>query len=148
MEVQEDFKELLALFNGHKVEYIIVGAYALAYHGAPRFTGDLDILVQPSALNAQKILSALADFGFGSLQLKIEDFMNPDFVIQLGAPPVRIGILTSLTGVDWEQAEKGKEKGPYGDICVNFLGRKQYIANKRAVGRKKDQADLEALGEE
>lgn len=148
MEAQKDFKELLELFNGHKIEYMIVGAYALAYHGAPRFTGDIDIFIKPSIDNAQRILSALADFGFGSLNLTIEDFQNPDSVVQLGVPPVRIDIMTSITGVTWEKADKGKVKGLYGDIPVHFLGREQYIANKRAIGRKKDLADLESLGEE
>lgn len=148
MEVQKDFKELLELFNGHKVKYIIVGAYALAYHGAPRFTGDIDILVHPSHENAQKILSVLSDFGFGSLNLTIEDFKNPNTVVQLGVPPVRIDIITSITGVDWEEAENGKIEGLYGDVPVYFLGREQYITNKRAIGRKKDLADIESLGEE
>ncbi|PJA47558.1 MAG: hypothetical protein CO171_09500, partial [Syntrophobacterales bacterium CG_4_9_14_3_um_filter_49_8] len=122
--------------------------YALAYHGAPRFTGDIDIFIHPSPENAQKILSALADFGFGSMNLKIEDFKNPNSVVQLGVPPVRIDIITSITGVDWEEADKGKIEGLYGDVPVCFLGREQYIANKRAVGRKKDLADIESLGEE
>jgi len=148
MEAQADFKELLELFNGHKIEYVIVGAYALAYHGAPRFTGDIDILVKPSIENARRILSALANFGFGSLNLTAEDFHKPDSVIQLGLPPVRIDIITSITGVTWEEADKGKVEGLYGDIPVPFLGREQYIANKRAIGRKKDLADLESLGEE
>lgn len=148
MEVQKDFKELLELFNGHKVKYIIVGAYALAYHGAPRFTGDIDILVHPSHENAQKILSVLSDLGFGSLNLTIEDFKNPNTVVQLGVPPVRIDIITSITGVDWEEAENGKIEGLYGDVPVYFLGREQYITNKRAIGRKKDLADIESLGEE
>lgn len=127
---------------------MIVGAYALAYHGAPRFTGDIDIFIKPSIENAQRILYTLADFGFGSLNLKIEDFQNPDSVVQIGVPPVRIVIMTSITGVTWERADKGKVKGLYGDIPVHFLGREQYIANKRAIGRKKDLADLESLGEE
>ena len=148
MEVQKDFKRLLELLNGHKVEYMIVGAYALAYHGAPRFTGDIDIFVHLSPENAQKILSALADFGFGSLNLTINDFQNPDSVVQLGVPPVRIDIITSITGVTWEEANKGKIKGLYGNVPVCFLGREQYIINKRATGRKKDLADLESLGEE
>jgi len=147
MEIQKDFKELLALFNEHKIEYIIVGAYALAYHGVPRFTGDIDIFVRPSPENAQKILSALADFGFGSQDLTTEDFKNPDYVVQLGVPPVRIDIITSITGVGWEDADKGKREGLYGNVLVFFLGREQYIANKRALGRKKDLADLESLGE-
>ena len=148
MEAQNDFKELLELFNEHKIEYIIVGAYALAYHGAPRFTGDIDIFVNPSIENAQRILSALVDFGFGSLNLTVEDFQNPNSVVQLGVPPVRIDLITSITGVAWEEADKGKVEGLYGNIPVPFLGREQYIVNKRAIGRKKDQADLEYLGEE
>ncbi len=148
MEAQQDFKELLGLFNEHKIEYMIVGAYALAYHGAPRFTGDIDIFVKPSIENAQRILSALNDFGFGSLNLKINDFQNHDSIIQLGVLPVRIDIITSITGVTWEDADQGKVKGLYGDIPVHFLGKEQYIANKRAMGRKKDLADLESLGEE
>ena len=148
MEVQKDFKELLELFNAHRVEYMIVGAYALAFHGVPRFTGDIDILVRPFPENAQNILSALADFGFGSLNLAADDFQKPNYVVQLGSPPVRIDIVTSITGVTWEQADGGKQKGLYGNVPVFFLGREQCIANKRAIGRKKDLADLEALGEE
>ncbi|GAB6269475.1 MAG: hypothetical protein STSR0002_22170 [Smithella sp.] len=148
MEAQKDFKELLELFNGHKVEYMIVGAYALAFYGVPRFTSDIDIFVHPSPENAKKILSALADFGFSSLSLTIEDFQNPDSVVQLGVPPVRIDIITSITGVTWEDADKGKQEGLYGDVPVHFLGKEQYITNKRATGRKKDLADLESLGEE
>jgi hypothetical protein len=148
MEVQQDFKELLELFNGHKVEYMIVGAYALAFHGAPRFTGDIDIFVRPSSQNAKRVLSALADFGFGSLNLTIDDFQNPNAVVQLGSPPVRIDLINSIKGVTWEEADREKQAGLYGNVPVCFLGREQYIANKRATGRQKDLADLEALGEE
>lgn len=147
MDAQRDYKELLGLFNEKRVEYMIVGAYALAYYGAPRFTGDLDILVNPSLENAEKILSALDDFGFGALELHKQDFQTPDSVIQLGVPPLRIDIVTSLTGVTWEEAARGKIAGTYGDIPVHFLGKEQYIVNKRAIGRRKDLADLEALGE-
>jgi hypothetical protein len=148
MEVQKDFKELLELFNRHNVEYVIVGAYALAHHGVPRFTGDIDIYVHPTPENAQKILAALDDFGFGSLDLTAEDFQKPGSVVQLGVPPVRIDIITSITGVVWQEADKGKNEGLYGDVPVYFLGREQLVANKRATGRKKDLADLESLGEE
>ena len=127
---------------------MIVGGYALAYHGAPRFTGDIDIFVHPSDENAKNILSALDDFGFGSLNLTIDDFQDPNSVVQLGVPPVRIDIITSISGVTWEKANVGKKEGFYGDVPVYFLGREQYITNKRASGRKKDLADLESLGEE
>jgi hypothetical protein len=148
MEVQPDFRELLELFNAHRVDYLIVGGYALAFHGAPRFTGDLDIFVKPDSENAQKILESLADFGFGSLGLTLDDFIHPEKVVQLGIPPVRLDLITSLTGVNWLEAFAGKKAGLYGDVPVYFIGRKQFIANKRALGRKRDLADLEALGEE
>jgi len=114
----------------------------------PRFTGDINILVHLSPENAQKILSALADFGFGSLNLTIDDFQNPNSVVQLGVPPIRIDIMTSITGVTLEKANQGKREGLYGNVPVCFLGREQYIINKRAIGRKKDLADLESLGDE
>jgi hypothetical protein len=148
MEVQQDFKDLLALFNEHKIEYMIVGAYALAFHGAPRYTGDIDILIKPDPLNAQRIMAALNKFGFGLVGLKAEDFETPDKVIQLGIPPVRVDIVTSITGVSWEEAFSGRVEGKYGDVPVYYIGRQQFISNKQALGRKKDLADLEALGEE
>ena len=148
MEAQQDFKELLALFNAHDVAYVIVGAYALSYHGAPRYTGDLDILIQPVAENAQQILGALSEFGFGNLGLTLTDFTTPDNVIQLGYPPVRIDLLTSITGVSWEEVNKNKETGTYGGVKVFYIGRTQLVQNKRLTGRKKDLADLESLEEE
>lgn len=147
MEVQKDFRDLLALFNVHKVEYLIVGGYALAFHGAPRFTGDIDIFVEPNAHNAERILKALIEFGFGSLNLTVADFSSPDKVVQLGVPPVRVDLVTAITGVSWKEAFGGRAPGIYGDIPVYFIGRNEFVANKRAVGRKKDLADLEALGE-
>ena len=148
MEIQKDFEELFKLFNERKVEYIVVGAYALAFHGVPRFTGDIDILVHPSPENAHKILSALADFGFGSLGLTAYEFQTQNYIVQLGVPPVRIDIITSITGVSWAEADKGKIRGYYGGVSVHFLGKDQYIANKRSIGRRKDLADIEALGVE
>ena len=147
MEIQPDFRELLALLNAHKVKYLIAGGYALAFYGAPRATGDIDILVQPTSQNAARVIKTLNAFGFQSVGLTVDDFQNPDRVIQLGVPPVLVDILTSITGVSWKAAFKGKTAGKFGDIPVYYLGRKQFLINKRAVSRKKDQADLEALGE-
>ena len=147
MEIQPDFRELLTLFNAHDVEFIIVGGYALAFHGAPRFTGDLDVLVNSTTANARRILDALDEFGFQSMGLSTGDFEKPDMVVQLGVPPVRIDLITSLTGVSSEEAFSSKVKGEFGDIHLHYIGREQFIANKRAVGRKRDLADLEALGE-
>lgn len=148
MAVEKDFRDLFALFNAHHVEYMIVGGYALAFHGAPRYTGDMDIYVQPDATNAQGVITALTEFGFGSLELSKADFVKADMVVQLGVRPVRIDLITSISGVSWEEAYAGRTQDTYGDVTVYYIGRKQFIANKRAIGRKKDIADLEALGEE
>jgi len=147
MEAQSDFRDLFASFNAHSVEYLIVGAYALAFHGAPRYTGDIDILVRPDRENASRILAALADFGFGDAGLSIDDFASAGKVVQLGVPPVRIDLMTSLTGLKWSDAVKGRESGTYGDVPVTYIGREPFIRNKRATGRRKDLADLEAMGE-
>ena len=116
MEVQQDFKDVLKLLNAHKVDYVIVGAHALAFYGAPRFTGDIDILVKPDRENARRILAALVEFGFGSVELKPEDFTDPEKIVQLGMPPVRIDILMSLTGVSWEDISGCRVPGTYGDV--------------------------------
>lgn len=148
MEIQSDFRELLELLNAYKVEYIIVGGYALAFHGAPRYTGDIDILVKPAPENAHRILKALDDFGFGSIDLTVKDFKKQDNVVQLGVPPVRVDIMTTITGVNWKDALSGSVEGKYSDISVKFIGLNEFVLNKRAVGRKKDLSDLEALGKD
>ncbi len=148
MEVQKDFREFLALLNEHEVKFIIVGGYALAFHGAPRFTGDINVFVKPDKKNAKRIINVLADFGFSSLDITIDDFQNRDNVIQLGLPPVRIDLFTSISGVTWEEADTSKESGLFGNVPVSYIGKEQFIINKRASGRKKDLADLESLGEE
>ena len=147
MEIQPDFRDLLKLFSDHEVEFLIVGGYALAFHGAPRFTGDLDLFIRPSPSNARRVLDALNEFGFSFPNLTQDDFQNPDKVIQLGVPPIRIDLITSISGVSWDDAESHKVAGRYGDVSVAYLGRAEFVQNKHATGRKKDLADLEALGE-
>jgi hypothetical protein len=148
MEVQQDFRDLLELFNKRKVDYLVVGGYALGFHGAPRYTGDLDLFVKADAINAARIMQALDEFGFGSVGLSVPDFEEKGKIVQLGFPPVRIDIITSITGVTWEQARSRRVKGHFGDLMVYFIGRDDFVANKRALGRKKDLADLEAVGED
>ena len=148
MEVQQDFRELLALFNKHGIDYIIVGAYALGFHGVPRYTGDLDIFVKPDPANAKSIMQALREFGFGAVGLTAADFEAEERVIQLGFPPIRIDIMTSITGVSWEQAKAGMVEGRFGDLTVPYIGRDDLVSNKKALGRKRDLADLEGLGAE
>ena len=147
MEVQQDFKKLLELFNAHKVEYAIVGGYALAFHGAPRYTGDIDLLIKPDQENARKVLNALKDFGFAALDLSSDDFSSPEKVVQLGAPPIRIDIVTSITGLTWEQISPNRTTGTYGKVPAYYIGKQEFIANRKAVSRHKDLADIEALGE-
>ena len=145
--MQKDFRDLLVLLNEHEVDFMIVGGYALAFHGVPRFTGDIDIYVRPDHDNAERILSALTDFGFGSLGLVVDDFQNQNKVTQLGVPPVRVDIITSITGVTWENASSGKCPGAYGDVPVFYIGKEEFLVNKQSIGRKKDLADVEALEE-
>jgi hypothetical protein len=144
-KIPQDFKELLELLNSHKVEYLVVGSYALAFHGAPRFTGDIDLFVKPEGDNAKRILAVLNEFGFGSLNFSESDFTSPDNIVQLGVPPVRIDIMTSLTGVSWEKAQAGKVSGSCGEVVVFYIGKTDLIANKKSLGRQKDLADIEAL---
>ena len=148
METIKDYRELLALFNAHEVDYLIVGAYALAHYGAPRYTGDLDVYLRPDRENAARALQALDAFGFGGLDVTVEDLAVPGKVVQLGYPPIRIDLVTSLTGITWREAASGKVKASYGAIPVSYIGRNELIRNKRALGRMKDLADVEALGEE
>ena len=145
MELQPDFKELLVLLNAHKVDYLIVGGYALAFHGAPRFTGDIDIYISTTPENAERVHSTLKEFGFESVGLTTKDFTQADHVIQLGVPPVRIDFVTTIDGVDWAAAWAGRKQGEYGGVPVYFLGRAEFIRNKKTCGRLKDLADIEAL---
>lgn len=145
--VPTDFKELLECLGARGVEYLVVGGYALAFHGAPRATGDIDLFVKPEPGNAARVLAALADFGFTSLNLERKELIAPDQIIQLGVPPVRADIITSLSGISWDEAWASRQEGAIGGIPVSFIGREAFVANKRAAGRLKDLADIEALGE-
>ena len=142
---ERDFVELLRLFNKHRVRYCVVGAYALAFHVRPRYTKDLDIFVEPSIKNGERIVQALQEFGFGSLRVTAEDFVRPERFIQLGYEPVRVDLLTSLAGFTFEQVWRHRALGRYGGVRVPFIGREELIRNKALVGRRQDQADLERL---
>jgi len=120
MKLKTDFKELLALFNPHGVEYLIVGAYALAHHGVPRYTRDLNMLVRPTNDNASRVMDSLQQFGFGEIGLKHEDFTKANAVVQLGVPPIRIDVITSISSVSWDEANGGRVEGAYGDVPTVF----------------------------
>lgn len=147
MTVRRDFEQLLACLNAHRVKYVVIGAHALAAHGVVRATADLDLYVKPTRSNAEHILAALADFGFGSLDLTTSDFERPGRVVQLGVEPLRVDFITSIDGVSWKEADAGKIQGEYGDVPTSYLGREELVRSKRAAGRPKDLLDLCALGE-
>jgi hypothetical protein len=145
--MNQDFLDLLRAFIEHDVRFLIVGAYALGVHGRPRATGDLDVWVDPTPDNAANIMRALAQFGAPMGQVTAEDFSRPGIVFQMGLPPVRIDVLTALSGLTFEEAWPGHTRANFGPVAVDVLGREDFIKNKRATGRARDLGDIEALGE-
>jgi len=144
-KLQSDLKEFIALLNLRKAEYIVVGGHAVAFHGYPRFTGDIDFFVRPTPSNAQLVLAALKDFGFGDLQIGLEDLTTPNRVIQLGRPPNRIDLLTSISGVAFDDAWSSRVSTELDGEAVSFLGLDELIRNKQASNREKDRADVSKL---
>ncbi|MBU4484601.1 nucleotidyltransferase family protein, partial [bacterium] len=145
MKVEKDYEGLLKLFNKHNVRYCIVGAFAVAFYAIPRYTKDIDILVEPNIENAQKILDALNEFGFRSLDLNLDDFSKANGIIQLGIEPIRIDLITSVGDLNFERIWKNRSKGNYGSETVNFIGLDELIKSKQIANRSQDQADLEIL---
>ncbi len=137
--------ECVASLISHGVEFLVAGGFAVAYHGHPRYTGDIDILIRATPDNAARLIAALQDFGFGDLGLTAADFLHPDRMVQLGRAPVRIDLLTSLSSVEatavWAHAVPGELDG----LAVNYLGLAELLATKRATGRPQDLADVAAL---
>ena len=145
MKLSADLREFIELLNSKRVEFIIVGAHALAWHGLPRYTKDIDLLVHADADNAKAIVAALDAFGFGSLGLQVGDFLEADQVIQLGREPNRIDLLTGISGVSWSEAWETKVDGEMDGIPVAYLGQESYLKNKLASGRPQDLADAARL---
>jgi hypothetical protein len=145
VRLEKDFAEFVRLLNKHKVKYLIVGAYAVSFHARPRYTSDIDFLVEPVRDNIRRLLKVLKDFGFGGIGLKEKDFLDPDIVVQLGNEPVRIDILSSLEGVDFGKAYRSKVSGKFGRQQAWFIPLEDLIRNKRAVKRKQDEADVALL---
>lgn len=145
MRVEKDFKEFIALLNKNNVRYLIAGSFAYSYYAEPRYTKDIDILIEASNTNAQKLLTAIKEFGFTDIGLSFDDFLESDQVIQLGIEPLRIDLLTSLKGIDFRTAWKNRNPGRYGDITAFFISKADLIESKKASGRKQDLADIEKL---
>ena len=142
---ERDFEELLRLFNKHRVRYCVVGAYAVAFHVRPRYTKDMDLLVEPSRENGKKIVSALRAFGFGELRLAPEDFVQPGRFVQLGYEPVRVDLLTSIEGFTFEHVWTHRARGRYGKVRTSFIGQQDLIRTKELSGRPQDRVDVETL---
>ena len=145
MRINQDFLEFIRLLNTHEVRYLIVGAYVRAFYGRPRYTGDMDIFFEATEENARNVCKALDDFGFGSLTINMDDLLTPDTTIQLGREPRRIDLITGITGVDFETAWKNHQVFKHPEMDIPFLGKEDYIANKKALGRHQDLADVEEL---
>ncbi|MHB1688538.1 MAG: hypothetical protein ACYCVH_14390 [Ignavibacteriaceae bacterium] len=145
MRVEQDFVDFIKCFNDNRVEYLIVGAFALALYATPRNTGDIDFWISKSYENAERVLKALSDFGFSPLKITYEDLVKDDNIIQIGYEPVRIDIITSITGVEFEEAFKKKTITKIGNQTAFFLSGDLLLKNKLATGRKKDIADAELL---
>ena len=143
--MNQDFVDLLRAFAAAEVRFLIVGAYALAVHGRPRATGDLDVWVDATPANAPRIMRALAEFGAPASQVAESDFAKPGTIYQIGLPPVRIDLLTELTGLSFEDAWPHRVQQTFGDVEADFIGKTEFIRNKRATGRTRDLSDVEGL---
>lgn len=145
MLVQPDYEDMLQSLNQADVRYCIVGSFALAFHAEPRYTKDLDILVDPCLENGRRIIHALEAFGFGEAGLTAEDFVLADTIIQLGYEPVRINLITSLQGLSFDVVWRECVQGVYGNTPVRFISLEHLIEAKRNAGRPQDLVDVETL---
>lgn len=147
MKLEKDSREFIESLNSASVRYVIVGGYAVAFHGFPRFTGDIDFLIEVSPANAAKMQDVIVGFGFGGTGLAKQDFLKEDVVIQLGLPPNRIDIITSLTGVGFDEVWAGSVAAKLDGLPVRFIGKDALLKNKSASGRAQDRVDIEKLND-
>jgi hypothetical protein len=145
MSVNQDFRDLFAALNEARAEFLIVGGYALAVHGFPRFTKDLDVWVGATQENAQKVWAALDGFGAPFGDLALQDLSTPGIVFQMGLPPNRIDIITAIDGVGFQEAWEHRVSTGYGDQSVFVMGLEDLIRNKEATGRPQDALDAKTL---
>ena len=149
LPLNEDFRDFLAALLVADARFLVVGAHAMAVHGVPRATGDIDVWIAPADDNAGRVWAALLRFGapVATLGISRADFSRRDQVVQIGVPPRRIDVLTTISGVEFDDAWPQRVLHAVGTLQVPFIGRDALVRNKRASGRAKDRADLEALGE-
>jgi hypothetical protein len=144
-KISKDLREFIGLLISHKVDFVLVGGHAVAFHGWPRFTGDIDFFVRPTSENAERVLEVVRAFGFATPDLSAELFTQPKRNVQLGRPPNRIDILTWISGLSFDEAWASHDTAMLDGLALPILGRDALILNKRASGRAKDLADLEQL---
>ena len=145
MDLTTDFKEFVELLNKHEVRYLVVGGYAVAVYGHPRYTKDLDIWIEASNKNSDRLLLALNEFGFGSLDLNREDFLQPGWIVQLGYPPNRIDLLTSVSGLQFSESYETRNMVVTAGQLISFVSLSDLIRSKVAAGRPQDLADVHHL---
>jgi hypothetical protein len=145
MNTQPDFEDFLRLLEVHRVEYMIVGGYAVAYHGFPRFTKDIDIFFSDAEENLVRLQAALVAFGFQPTTVPVETLGKPDAVLAVGVEPVRIDLLNRIDGVTFDEARSSTVRGRYGAVEVTFIGKEHLLRNKRATGRHRDLGDVDEL---
>jgi hypothetical protein len=141
----KDFKEFIELLNANKIEYLIVGGYAVGFHGYPRYTGDIDIWINPDTKNIKKMPKVLEEFGFASSEVYENDFKNKENIFRIGNPPYRIDIMTEIDGVTFQDCYPNKIEKEIDSTEMNFIGYSDLLKNKKASGRKQDLLDLENL---
>jgi len=144
-QLNKDFREFIGLLEARCVRYLVVGGYAVALHGFPRYTGDIDFYVAVDEKNADALLEVFQDFGFGDIGLVRDDFLEPDFVVEIGREPRKIQVLTGIDGVLFEECDQGKVLKEIDGKSVPFIGKADLIRNKVASGRAKDQIDVQEL---
>ena len=145
MPFSKDLREFVECLNSNGIEYLVVGALAVSWHGYPRYSADIDFFVRASAPNGARVLHTIQQFGSGSLGLTLDDFTAPARVIQLGHEPNRIDLMTSISGVSFEEAWQTRVPGDIDGVPVQFIGRDALLRNKVASGRGKDRIDVEEL---
>lgn len=145
MLLEKDFVDFVNLLNQYEVDYMVVGGFALAFHGEPRTTGDMDIWIDCTAANAGKLVRVIQNFGMGGLGLTEKDFLEPGIITQIGYPPLRIDILTEIDGLQFKDAVENRKHFKQGTMKIAFIGRDDFIKNKEAAGRKKDLQDVKRL---
>jgi hypothetical protein len=145
MPLNKDWREFVELLNSNKVEYLVVGAFAVAFHGYPRYTADLDVLIRPSPENVANVLRVLSQFGFGGLGIRREDLEYPGKIVQLGVKPNRIDLITSVSGVAFEDAWNARAEAELEGIPVNSIGLAELLRNKESTGRPKHVGDADEL---